>query len=87
MSRRSYDVYLHEKLLARAPRAGRPRERIMEFVRSLASDPFQKGDYEDTDHAGHPLGVKLVGRHAVTFFVDHAAGEVKIVNIELADQA
>jgi hypothetical protein len=87
MSRRLYDVYLHEKLLTCTPRSGRARERIMEFVRSLASDPFQKGDYEDTDTAGHPLGVRLIGRHAVTFFVDHAAREVKIVNIEPADEA
>ena len=85
MSHRPYEVYLHEKLLACAPRAGTSRKRVMDFVRSLASAPFQKGDYEDSDPAGHSLGVKLVGRYAVTFFVDHAVGEAKIVNIEPAD--
>ena len=86
MSPRSYEVYLHEKLLACAPRSGRSRKRVMDFVRSLASDPFQKGDYEDSDAAGHSIGVKLIGCYAVTFFVDHAVGEVKIVNLELADE-
>jgi hypothetical protein len=87
MSLRPYDVFVHEKLLACAPRSGRSRQRILDFARSLSSDPFQRGDYEDSDPAGHPTPVKLVGRYAVTFFVDHAAREVKIVNIQPADQA
>ena len=85
MSSRPYDVYLHERLLACAPRSGRSRERIMDFVRSLADNPFQRANYEDADPAGHSVGVKLVGRFAVTYFVDHAVREVKIVNIEPAD--
>jgi hypothetical protein len=86
MSERPYEVYLHEKVLECAPRSGSSRRRVMDFVRSLASDPFQKGDYEDSDPAGHRVGVKLVGRYAVTFFVDHAVGEVKVVNIAPADE-
>ena len=59
----------------------------MDFIRRLSSDPFQHGDYADTDPAGHPTLVKLIDRYAVTFFVDHAAREVKVLNIQPADEA
>ncbi len=33
------------------------------------------------------MSVKLVGRHAIAFYVDHAVREVKVVNIQPADKA
>ena len=54
MNRRSYDVYLHEKLLVCVPRSGKSHDQIMAFARSLASDPFQKADYEITILADTP---------------------------------
>jgi hypothetical protein len=62
------------------------RRRIMDVVKSLAADPFQHGDYEDSDPSGHPTSITLSGRYAVTFFVDHAMREVEIVNIQPADR-
>ena len=47
-----YDVYLHEKVLFNTPRSGQSRQRIMHFISSLAVDPFQKGDYEDSNSFG-----------------------------------
>ena len=87
MSLRSYDVFLHHAILSCAPRSGLQRQRIMDFVRSLANDPFQHGDYKDSDPAGRTIEVKVVGRFAVSFYSDHAVREVKIVNIQPADAA
>ena len=87
MSLDPYDVFLHEKLLECSPRSGPQRQRIMSFVRSLAEDPFQAGDYQDTDPEGNPVEIKIIGKYAVTYHVDHPVKEVKIVNIQPADQA
>ena len=81
-----YDVFIHEKLLPCSPRTGRQRQQIMSFIRSLSSNPFQDGDYPDTDPAGNPLNVKIMGKYAVSYYVDHAVKEVKIVNIQPADE-
>ena len=87
MSLRPYDVFLHHSLLTCAPRSGNQRQRIMDFVRGLATDPFQQGDFKDSDPAGRSIEVKVVGRVAVSYYADHAAREVKIVNIQPADAA
>ena len=83
---RRYAVYLHERVLAQAPRSGAARERIMTFVRQLADDPHRKGDYRTRDEVGRDLEVTIVGNHAVTFWTDHAACEIKILNLQPADR-
>lgn len=87
MSLRPYDVFIHESLVSCAPRTGAHRQRIMAFVRHLARNPFLHGDYQDTDAAGHTIEVSVVGKFAVSFHADHAAREVRVVNIQPADAA
>ena len=84
---RPYSVFLHEDILFQIPRSGRNRGLIMGFVRSLADNPFEVGDYQGRDDVGHELQMKIIGDYAVTFLVDHAAREVKILKIQSADRA
>ena len=44
-----YSVYLHLDLLELVPLRGRERTKIMNFIRSLAADPYTPGDFTDTD--------------------------------------
>jgi hypothetical protein len=82
---RRYSVYLHESALRNAPRRGRNRERVMAFIFSLGDDPHRRGDYEDRDEAGHEIQVTVVGDHAVSYWADHAVCEIKVINIQPAD--
>lgn len=61
------------------------RHRFEAFLDSLAKSPHQKGDFIDTDDRGRPYDVKLVDDLIVTYWVDHAAKEVRIVDLELVD--
>ncbi len=81
-----YSVFLREEAHATAPKSGVQRSMVMEFIRSLADDPFQSGDFHEHDSVGRRLEVKIVGRYAVTFWSDHPVKEVKVVHIRLADR-
>jgi hypothetical protein len=61
------------------------RSRILSFLESLCTDPFQKGDYEEGDDSHRMVQMKIIGKYALTFWADHAAGEIKVLRIEKAD--
>ncbi len=58
---------------------------IMELIRSLGTRPFTAGDFKEVDPDGRSREVKIVGRYAVMWWADHAAKEIKVINIQLAD--
>lgn len=62
------------------------RDRIIAFMESLQTDPFQSGDYSETDSTGRDCQVKIVGKYAVYFWADHAVKEVRIADIVDADR-
>jgi len=68
-----------------APKSGIERRLLMELIRSLGEHPFAPGDFRESDADGRGREVKIVGRYAVSWWVDHAVKEVKITNIQLAD--
>jgi hypothetical protein len=68
-----------------APRKGRQRTQLLKFIRNLGVNPFQKGDYQNHDGVGRALEVKIIGAHAVTFWADHSAKEIKVIQVQLTD--
>jgi|WetSurMetagenome_2_1015567.scaffolds.fasta_scaffold769631_2 hypothetical protein len=52
---RPYAVFINEQALATAPRSGRQRESVMQFIRSLANHPDTAGDFTENDNAGRPV--------------------------------
>ncbi len=82
---RPYAVYINEAALVSAPRPGWQREAVMGFIRSLAANPNIVGDFSEKEATGRVVQVKVVGRHAITFWADHAVCEVKITHIQPAD--
>jgi hypothetical protein len=62
----------------------RQRDRLLASFRRLADAPFTAGDYRETDQRGLPLEVGLVeDDFLVTWHVDHAAKEVRVIGLEL----
>lgn len=83
---RPYRVYINQEALVSAPRSGPSRKAVMDFIHSLASDPYSTGDFAEKDEVGRTVYVKLAGRFAITFWADHAVSEVKVTHIKLADK-
>ena len=61
------------------------RQIILEFIRNLSNNPFLSGDFQERDDVNRPLEIKICGRHAIEYYVDPAAKEIKIINPHPAD--
>jgi hypothetical protein len=79
-----YAVYLHLELLEIVPKRGRQHKQILQFIRSLAENPFSEGDYTDKDQSLHPRQIKIIGDYAITYWADHPAKTVMIVDVRHA---
>jgi hypothetical protein len=80
-----YAVYLHFELIEVVPKRGGQRAKVIQFIRSLMDDPFKAVDFTDEDKSFRTRQIKLVGDYAVTYWADHPARVVMVVDIHLAD--
>lgn len=77
LSRTAVEVVLNR------PRAvQRKIERVLE---QLAGEPFARPDLEEAGESGRRYALRVFGDAIVTFWVDHAAKEVKVVRIEFVE--
>ena len=74
-----HEVYMHLGLLEAVPKSGAQRKAIMEFIRSLRSQPHSRGDFTDRDAALRERQIKIVGDYAITYWLD---APVKIVMVK-----
>ena len=82
-----YKVFIEEQVVETIQSTkGSNRKNIKQFVRSLSEDPFQEGDFSETDRIGRETFCKLIKDYAVSFYSDHAAKEIKIFQVSRADK-
>lgn len=63
----------------------RLREKLLRELDHLARFPAQTGDYKEAGVTSRIYEVKLSGDLLITWWVDHAAKEVRVVRIEHVD--
>jgi hypothetical protein len=51
----------------------------------LKVSPFRKGDLQEPDLQGRANEILIAGNWLVTFWVDHAVREIRIVRLESAE--
>jgi hypothetical protein len=73
-------------LLEVIPKRGTQPGKIIHFLQLLSQDPFVEGDYTDKDITGRARHIKIIGDFAITYWVDHPAKAVIVVDIALADK-
>ncbi len=81
----AYSVYLHLDLLEAVPAQGPQRRLILNFIRSLAEAPHSPGDFSDRDESLRTRQIKIVGRYAITYWVDDPVKAVMVVAVVPAD--
>lgn len=54
-------------------------------MKAIQNNPFLDADYADKEPDGSVFEVKVVGRYAVFYYLDHAVKEVKIVRMRTVD--
>lgn len=61
------------------------RAKLLRFFDRVTHDPFQSGDYSEAGATGRVYELKLIDDVLVSWWVDHAAREIRIVRIESVD--
>ena len=61
------------------------QERVLDFIESLADNPFRDGDETISDEHGRIVQVKMLGRFVLFYWADHASKEVRVVDLANAD--
>ncbi len=80
-----YRVLISIEVLQLDRPSRRERDAILSFLEGLKSNPGQPGDYPELDASGRTVQIKILGAYALTYWVDHAVREVKVVKVEKAD--
>lgn len=83
-----YEVFLRAEAIE-ALRLLHPRHRkaVGVFIDALAMNPFSEGDYTSPDATGRAISIKILGAVAMSYWADHPAKEVKVIDIRSADRA
>lgn len=63
----------------------RRRENLLRIFEHLARYPKQEGDFQESGASGRVYEVKLHDNLLLTWWVDHAVREVRIVRMEFVD--
>lgn len=82
-----YQIYLHKKVAdsLRSIR-GNQKRAVEDFLDGLYKDPFIHGDF--VKHlATRDLEVKVIGRYSIYYYADHAAKEIKVVELLRSDRS
>ncbi len=66
---------------------GIQRTSVVAFIDSLSGDPNRIGDYSERDETDRHLEIKVIGSFAISYWTDHAAKEVKVLDVRRADRA
>ncbi|MEA2604634.1 MAG: hypothetical protein QOF89_5626 [Acidobacteriota bacterium] len=82
----SYEIFVRHEVYQILQRVSADdRERFCYFVESLADDPFRAGDATTQDDTGRVVQAKVLGRFVLFYWADHAAKEVRVVDLTRAD--
>jgi hypothetical protein len=60
----------------------REREDLLRIFKTLATSPYQKGDWLQKTRSGRELDVKRFGKWLVTYWLDDPVLEVRIVDVK-----
>ena len=78
----SYDIFLkrpvHENL---KKLKGSKKRAIEKFIDYLSDNPFEEGDFSEFDDSGRQVYCKVIKDHAITYYPDHAAKELKVIEL------
>jgi len=68
-----------------AVRGVRRREKLLDVIAALAKDPFQEGDFTTVDKTGRPVQLRVVGKFVLSYWPDHGAKELRIIDLQSAE--
>ena len=63
--------------------AKRLRQEILAELERLSREPFREPDLEETGPFGRKYAIRVRERFILTYWVDHAVKEVRVIRVEI----
>jgi len=64
---------------------GITKKKIVHWFELLQDNPFLDSDFTEDEEDGSLLAVKVIGRYAIFYHLDHAVKEIKVTKLVKAD--
>jgi hypothetical protein len=64
----------------------REQERLYDAFERIRQHPYDRGDYRRRGDDGREWEVRIMGKHAVGWWVDYAVCEVRVTSLKPADR-
>ena len=78
----SYAIFLNRPVYEALIRLkGNKKKAIEKFIDYLSDNPFDEGDFTESDESGRLVHCKIIRDYAITYFPDHAVKELKIIEL------
>lgn len=82
----SYEVYIRGEVFQALENLEElHRDKALNFIETLSENPFREGDFTARDDTDRLVQVKLIEEYALYYWADHAAKEVRLVDMIDAD--
>jgi hypothetical protein len=79
----AYELVLSEAAAMTLATASRPAQRKLAVIlEGVKATPFRAGDLQERDAQGRVNEVLVVGEWLVTYWLDHAVRELRVVRLE-----
>jgi len=79
----AYSVILHPQAWATLSTiSGTRRRQLLAVLDQLMADPFRQGTFRQRDQSGRTNEIALLDDWLVTYWVDHAVREIRVIALE-----
>ena len=80
-----FEVYTHRDVLEVLPKARADRRKILQYLDLLSRSPYTPGDFKEKDATLREREVKVIGKYALSYWVDVPVKIVMVVSLVPAD--
>ena len=81
----NYNLFLIDEVSFSINKTGKYKSKIISFLKELKNNPFLESHLQEKDTHGNIFDVVIIGKYAIYYFVDHAAKEIKILDLVSPD--
>ena len=81
----NYNLFLIDDVSFSIHKTKKYKNKIYAFLRELKNNPFLESHAQELDTHGNTFDIFIVGNFAIYYFIDHAAKEIKILDLVRAD--
>lgn len=78
----SYEIFIKRSVHENLERLkGSKKQAIEKFINYLSDNPFEVGDFSESDEISRQIYCKIIKDYVITYYPDHAVKEIKVIEL------